>query len=460
MSLRWYWSFFAAFLAVICSAVMALSIINLEHDARRANQDHQIQLTVSMLSAALKMPMMADSRAEVDALLKGFIDISPGSIIHLRWANGESEQFGSGNVPNAVTSLSGSHVQATPVKGQDRWYAQNIHFNKIALGAIALYTPDSDHDIYTGEIRFLALLLALLGGGLAYRFAGRLSRIIRMLSKASKRVGEGDFSVHVPSSGSGETRKTVDDFNLMVSQLADRQTTLGLFGHYQNPQQVSDGFDKTLINTDCPARTVAVMAVEMVDFIGYMSTAHEFGGLSELNRFFSILDNAISAHGGHIDHLSGGRLVAVFNHPFNLKNYQSQAALTALIVIEISKRLSLHRSGGNAVKFKVGLAQGEVLTGYLGAGRHREFRFIGTPVSLAEHLVMLGSDHDIIAGGEMLKQLGNDFGQNNLAVRTLADGQHLRVASILPVTKRLLMEIQNSASTAIDNTEPAGAGIE
>jgi len=455
MSLRWYWSFFATFLALICSTIIALSIISLEHSERQPDQEHQIQLIASMLSDALRMPMMAGSRAEVDTLLEGYVDVSPGSIIYLRWANGESEQFGAGKVPSAVTSLSGLGLRAAPVKEQERWYAQSINFDKVALGTIAWYSPPPIQNTYTGKVRFLALILALLGGGLAYLFAGRLSRLMYMLSKASRRVGAGDFSVHIPSYGRGEAGKAVDDFNQMVFQLEDRQATLGLFGHYQNPQQVSNGFDKTLMNTDCPARTVAVMVVDMVDFTGYMSTAREFGGLSELNRFFSALDNTISAQGGHIDHLSGGRLVAVFNHPFNLENYQSQAALTALAVIEISKKLFLHRAAGNAVTFNVGLTQGEVLTGYLGAGKHREFRFIGAPVLLAEQLAKLGSAHEIIAGGKFLKHLDDSFKLNNLATRTLSDGQSLDVASILSATELRVIEVQNSVTRALRNIEPA-----
>ncbi len=456
MSLRWFWSFSAVFLIIGCSTVMALSIFNVEYDARKTDRNTQIRLTVSILSEALRMPMMADSRTEVDTLLESLIDISPGAIIYLRWGNGENEQFGAGEVPPAVRILSGL-IQAASVKGQESWYAQSINFDKINLGTIALYLPAPAHDIYTGEVKLLliiiVLLLALLGGGLVYYSTGGLSRSMRILSKALRQVGAGDFSAHIPGYDRSEMGQAFGDFNQMVSQLAQRQTTLELFGHYQNPQQVSDGFDKTLINTDCPARTVVIMAVEMVDFAGYMSTAREFGGLSELNRFFSILDKIILAYGGHIDHLSGSRLVAVFNHPSNLKNYQDQAAITSLVIIEISKRLSLHRADGGSVEFKVGLAQGEVFTGYLGAGKNREFRIIGAPVLLAEHLVMLGSGHDVIAGGEILLQLGYRFGQNDLGARTLAGGQSLHVASILPVTQRLIMEVKNSASAAINDIE-------
>lgn len=66
-------------------------------------------------------------------------------------------------------------------------------------------------------------------------------------------------------------------------------------------------------------------------------------------------------------------------------------------------------------------------------------------------LVMLGSGHDVIAGGEILLQLGYGFGQNDLGIRTFASGQNLHVASILPATQRLIMEVHNSASAAIND---------
>lgn len=455
MTLRWFWSCLAAFLTLICSAVMALSIMNFEQDARLAGHNKQIQLTTSILSMTLKMPMMADSRVEVDTLLEEFVDISPDTTIYLRWANGKHEQFGAGEIPDAISSLSGMHAQAAPVKGQQYWYVQSIDFKKIYLGTIALYLPPPVHDIYNGKVKFLlvmiVLLLALLGGGLAYHFTGGLSKWVRMVSKISKQVGAGDFSVHIPHYGKGETAQASEDFNQMISRLVQRQTTLRLFGHYQNPQQVSDSFDRALINTNCPSKTVAVMAVEMVDFVGYISTTRKSGGLLRLNRFLGILEKIISEHGGHLIHLSGGRLIAVFNHPLNLKNYQDKAALASLAIVEVSKTQPLQQPGGDTVEFTVGLVQGEVLMGYLGTGRHRAFRVIGAPVSLAESLAMLGGGHEVIAGGDILQQLGYGFGQNNLGIQTLAGGQNLHVASILPESKSLIMQVNKCASAVIND---------
>ncbi|ATX78591.1 Adenylate cyclase, class 3 [Mariprofundus aestuarium] len=458
MSLRWSWSLFSVLLTLVSSAVIALSMITVERDALRAGQENQLRLTASILSEALSMPMMADSRAEVDRLLEKFIETSPGAMIYLRWANGESETFGEGRIPSDVTSS--LHVKGASVERQERWYAQGIDFNNSNLGTIALHLPAPEDDIYSGEMKLflamLALLLAMLAGALAYRFSAAITQLMHRLSAASRKVGTGDFSVHIPGYGSGEMGKSVGDFNQMVSQLSSRQMTLGLFGRYQNPQQVSDSFDRTLVNSDQPARTVAVMAVEMVDFGAYSSSIRESGGLSGLNRFFSVLDNIVSANGGHVDSISGSRMVAVFNHPLNLKNYQERAAMASLEIIEASKNLSLQQSDGTAVAFNVGLAQGEVLTGYLGSGKHREFRAVGAPVSLAEHLALLGSGDEIIAGGEILHQLGYGFEQSSLGTQTLAGGESLQVANITPNTERLIEAVQQGVSAAISNMEPDG----
>ncbi|ATX82927.1 Adenylate and Guanylate cyclase catalytic domain-containing protein [Mariprofundus ferrinatatus] len=461
MSLRWSWSLFAAFLTLAGSAVMALSIIAVERDALRVERDDYVRYTLSMLSGALRMPMMADSRTEVDRLMEEFVATSPGSIVYLRWANGESEQFGEGVIPDAVSSLPSHHLQLLSVEGQERWYAQGVNLNKTDLGVIALHMPAPEEDVYSSGkkllIAMVALLLAMLAGALMYRFSGTLTDLMRRISMASRQVGGGDFSVHIPGYGSGEIGEAVGDFNQMVSRLSHRQMTHEVFGRYQSPQQVSDGFERTLVNTDHPARTVAVMAVEMVDFAGYISDLRELGGLSELNRFFRILHAIVSENGGHLDAISGGHMVAVFNHPFNLRNYQDRAAKCALELIEASKMLSLHRSDGSTVAFKIGLAQGEVLTGFLGAGRHREFRAVGAAVSLAEHLALLGSEHDVIAGGEILHQLAYAFEKSGVENRTLAGGESLQVAKISPKTERLIAEVQKAASTAIHHLETEGA---
>jgi len=178
--------------------------------------------------------------------------------------------------------------------------------------------------------------------------------------------------------------------------------------------------------------------------------------LPALNRFFSMLNGIVSAYGGHIDYLTGDRLVAVFNHPFNQKNYQNKAARTALAIIEASRKLSLNHPKKGSVVFKVGLAQGEVITGYLGTRRHREFRVVGTPISLAEHLTMLESDHGVIAAGKIRWQLGRDFNQNDLGTWELLDGQSMHCVSILAATQHFAREIHDGVLALLNDIDSKG----
>ncbi|MFQ5355788.1 MAG: HAMP domain-containing protein [Mariprofundaceae bacterium] len=457
MSLRWVWSFSAVLLTAVVSVIMALSILSIENEARRASEDNQIRLLVSILSEAVSIPMMAHSLAEVDSILNSFIEDSSGAIVHLHWRNGTIEQFGNGRIPKAVSSLSGVSQQAIPVQGLEGWYARGINFNEIRLGTIALYMPTSGKHIYTGKslvwLGLLTFFLALLSGILVYRFCGDLSKSMQILSDASRQVGEGDFSVHVPSYGRREIRGAIGSFNQMVSSLAHRQAIQEVFGHYKNPQQVSDAFDKSLIFTNRPSRKVSVVVVGMVNFVDYMSGSQKFDALSGLNQFFKLLIEIITTHGGHIDCLSGDRLVAVFNHPANLRNYQNIAAEIALVAMELSKKLSLSRPDGSPVVFRAGLAHGEAMTGYLGEGKCREFRIVGAPLTMAEQLLILGKGHEVLADRETMLQLGRDFGHKDLGVLTLADGQNIRCVTIKSITEEMHAEIEEYALAALNSLE-------
>ncbi len=457
MSLRWAWSFSAVLLTAVVSVIMALSILSIENEVRRASEDNQIRLLVSILSDAVSIPMMAHSQAEVDSILNSFIEASPGAIIRLHWRNGASEQFGNGRIPSAVSSLSGITLQAMRIQGLAGWYARGINFNEIRLGTIALYMPGSSENIYTEKsvvwLGLLTFFLALLSGILVYRFCGDLSKSMQILSDASKKVGEGDFSVHVPNYGRREIRSAIGSFNQMVSSLAHRRATNEIFGHYKNPQQVSDSFDKSLIFTNRPSRKVSVVVVGMVNFVDYISISQKFDALSGLNQFFGLLIEIITTLGGHIDRLSGDRLVAVFNHPANLRNYQNIAAETALVAMKLSKKLSLSHPDGSPVVFRAGLAHGEALTGYLGEGKCREFRVVGAPLAIAEQLLLQGKDHQVLASRETMLQLGRDFGHKDLGVLTLADGQNIRCVTIKSLTEEMHAEIEEYVSEAFNSLE-------
>lgn len=457
MSLRWAWSIFAAFLTAATAVVLAISLVDIEQEARRAEEGEQLRMTASVLSRALSMPMMAGSRAEVDALLEGFLEAKPGAMIYLHWAKGDSEQFGSGAIPEAVISLANVPESPVPVQGLQQWYAAGVQFNGVRLGTVAVHLPESGLNAYMGALRLrlamVTVLLALLAGVLVYRFSGGLSRSMCMLSDASQKVGEGDFLAQVHGEGRWEIGQAMRDFNRMVSQLARREAVRELFGRYEKPEQVADAFDRKLINTKCPSRNVAVMVVSMADFPAYISTEGGYDALAGLNRFFDILTGIISQCGGHIDYLSGDRLVAVFNHPANLKNYEQQAALSALAVVEVSKKLSLPGADGGTAAFRVGLSQGEVFTGYLGAGRHREFRAAGAAVALAEQLALLAEGDEVLAGGELLQQLGYGFIRQDMGVLTVAGGRELHSARITGTTERIRGVIQNIVTAAFDRVE-------
>ncbi len=97
-------------------------------------------------------------------------------------------------------------------------------------------TAEAEREIETAADRFsvlikdrsfyLGLFVLLLGGGLGLILASRISRPIRRLRDAVEKLGEGDFSVEVPSGGATETAELSRAFNRLGGRLQEYMENL------------------------------------------------------------------------------------------------------------------------------------------------------------------------------------------------------------------------------------------
>ncbi len=458
MSLRMLWSLLTIFLVAIVAVVMMASIAHIEKNAWHESEDQQARLLISLLSDELKMPMVAVSNPEVDSLIKMFMQHAAGTSIFLRWANGETEKFGEGVVPDAVEALSKLSAQAMHVQGLDKWYAIGVKYNATQLGTIAVYFPGKSwqkNDLQIKlDLTITAAIIALLASLLVYALSGRMVNQLRLLAMASKRVGSGDFSVQIPIHSANEFGKSFHQFNKMVSKLEQREKVFDLYGRYQRPSLVADEYDRNTRNDMHAEREVTVLAVEMRNFERYMKQSDHQQVMADLNRVFSLFHQVVQGFGGHVDQLVGDRLIAVFNHPFDLKSHENQAAKAALALMEANERFNRQASEANKMLFTVGLAIGEVIVGHLGVGRRKEFTIVGAPVLQALQLAGVGDGQHVTAQYGTMLSLGHGFKQKDLGQQTLADGSAVRCIHILPGEAYVSQEVDEVVNSAFKRSEP------
>jgi len=458
MSLRTLWSLLTIFLVAIVTVVMLVSIADIEKKAWHNSEQAQARLLIGLLSDELKMPMAAVSTAEVNHLVEMFRRHLPGISIFLRWANGETAKFGDGVIPTGIEALSTLPAQAVAVAGQPKWYATGIQFNRTRLGTIAVYFPgvswrENDTQIKL-HLSAMAAVIALLASLLVYGMSGRIVKQLRLLAGASKRVATGDFGVQIPILSSNEFGKAFYQFNKMVSKLEHREKVFDLYGRYQRPHLVADEYDRNTRLDEHLEREVSVVVVEMIDFNAYLQQNDHEQVIATLNRCFALFQQIVHAFGGHVNDVSGERLVAVFNHPFDLKCHENQAAKAAMTILAGCEKMAIKRADGGLLAFRAGMAIGEVVVGHLGIGRRKEFTIIGAPVGQAGLLAQLGDGTCVTAQYGTMLSLGHGFKQKDLGQQTLADGKQLRCINILPGEAYISQEIEAVLAKALVRAEP------
>lgn len=150
-----------------------------------------------------------------------------------------------------------------------------------------------------------------------------------------------------------------------------------------------------------------------------------------LNRYYAEVSAAIHGHGGAIDKFIGDGLVATFGVPQPLPAPQRNALEAAQDMLVRLARLNteLVAEGLAPLEIGIGIHGGEVLAGYVGSRRQRDFTVIGDPVSTASRLEHFGktAGYPVICSDDVAASVGFAGGMVDLGMQDIKgrDGLHL-----------------------------------
>lgn len=147
-----------------------------------------------------------------------------------------------------------------------------------------------------------------------------------------------------------------------------------------------------------------------------------------LNRFYAEVSAAIHGRGGAIDKFIGDGLMATFGVPQPLEAPERSALEAAQDMLVRLARLNqeLQAQGQAPLDIGIGIHVGEVLAGYVGTRRRRDFTVIGDPVNTAARLQNLSKTlaYPVVCSHEVAAAVGFAGGLVDLgeqAVRGRAD---------------------------------------
>jgi adenylate cyclase len=303
-----------------------------------------------------------------------------GTRIYLAWEFGTAVAVG-GAVVVAIAYLSGADISPSRM-------ATTVIF----LGALAMTV---------GLVTLLAAIRSVVDP-------------LRAMRRAMARVEAGETDVTLPVNDGGEVGLLQAGFNRMLAGVRERDRVRDLFGRHVGEEVARSALGRGL-ELGGELREAAVLFVDLIGSTAFVADHDPNETVETLNRFFGIVVEVVSVHGGWVNKFEGDAALCVFGAPSE-HPHAAAAALSA--ARELRRRLSRELDGLDAA---IGLSAGKVVAGNVGAAERYEYTVIGDAVNEAARLTelakrnparLLASEEIVLRAGEHELhrwQLGEQF---------------------------------------------------
>jgi adenylate cyclase len=253
----------------------------------------------------------------------------------------------------------------------------------LLIGGIFAFADDSISSERLAATIFalggVTLVLGLLLIGLATRATVDPIRSVRV---ALARLADGDLDAHVAVYDGTEVGLLQAGFNNMVHGLRERERIRDLFERHVGEDVARDALEREA-ELGGEVREVAVLFVDIVGSTQLAAERPPAEVVELLNRFFGVVVEVVTEHGGQVNKLIGDAVLAVWGAPADVDDGAGQALRAARALAgRLGERVPELAAG-------VGVAAGEAVAGNVGAERRFEYTVIGDPVNEAARLTEL-----------------------------------------------------------------------
>ena len=155
----------------------------------------------------------------------------------------------------------------------------------------------------------------------------------------------------------------------------------------RDPFAVSLGGDRRYVST------------LFADVRGYTALAAEHppeATLELLNRYLTVVNDAVEVHGGTVADLLGDGVFAFFGAPVMHSDDAQRAVQAALAVQAAVMRLEIPSMPGIRLQAGIGVTSGEVIAGNVGSERRMHYAVVGDSVNVAARLQVAAGPGQIL----------------------------------------------------------------
>jgi adenylate cyclase len=171
----------------------------------------------------------------------------------------------------------------------------------------------------------------------------------------------------------------------MVGAMREREQLRDLFGRHVGEDVARQALEHG-VQLGGEEIEAAALFVDVIGSTTLAATRTPGEVVSALNRFFEVVVDVVDAHGGLVNKFEGDAALCIFGAPLRLDDPAASALSAAR---EMVRRLQAEVPELDA---GVGVSQGLVIAGNIGATQRLEYTVIGDPVNEAARLTEQAKD--------------------------------------------------------------------
>lgn len=201
--------------------------------------------------------------------------------------------------------------------------------------------------------------------------------------------------------------KRMEAFRLEQERL-EKERVKETFSRYMGPsliEHVLENVPNLMARRE--RRQAVVMFADIRNFTRFTRLNEPDEVVERLNEFFNRMTEVVYSYDGIIFELTGDEILVGFNAPFDQKDAPTRALETAILMHQTFNRMRSKLFGGLNMGFGmgVGIDQGPVVVGNVGAETRMTFRMVGDAVNFSHRLVDLALDQQIVISKQVYQNI-------------------------------------------------------
>ena len=190
----------------------------------------------------------------------------------------------------------------------------------------------------------------------------------------------------------------------------EKQRVKETFSRYMGPSLVEHVLENVPnLMARRERRHAVIMFADIRNFTRFTRLVGPDAVIEHLNTFFTKMTEVVHEYEGTIFELTGDELLIGFNAPFDQEDAATRALQTAIAMHQRFNRLRHDMFGDVTVGFGmgVGIDEGDVVVGNVGAETRMTFRMVGEAINMSHRLVDLAKDRQIVISEAIYNHIDN-----------------------------------------------------